>query len=106
MLTLEVLITSDYGPKLQVSKGQAAALPSLSSSNKLVSSEWHNIPEPHSQPSVASRNPIERSGEETLEEASALEDECNFYIAFVMLQFVDVLNLQLRHPEVLLICIP
>ncbi|KAK4425394.1 Nuclear transport factor 2 [Sesamum alatum] len=65
-----------------VAKGQSA-VPAQSSSNKPASSEWQHVPEPPSQPSVASLNQIERSGVETVEEASFMEDEVEVKSVYV-----------------------
>ncbi|XP_011091343.1 putative G3BP-like protein isoform X2 [Sesamum indicum] len=65
-----------------VAKGQSA-VPTQSSSNKPTSSEWQHVPEPPSQPSVASQNLTERSGVETLEEASFMEDDVEVKSVYV-----------------------
>ncbi|KAK6161115.1 hypothetical protein DH2020_004496 [Rehmannia glutinosa] len=67
-----------------VAKGQSApAVPFQTSHNKSVSTEWHYVPENPSQPSVASQNPIESSGVETLEEAPVFEDEVEVKSVYV-----------------------
>ncbi|KAI3459555.1 hypothetical protein Pfo_016218 [Paulownia fortunei] len=73
-----------YASILQVAKGQSVpAVSSQPSFNKPAPPEWQHIPETPSQPSVASANPIERSGIETLEETSAIEDEVEVKSVYV-----------------------
>ncbi|KAL2530859.1 Nuclear transport factor 2 (NTF2) family protein with RNA binding (RRM-RBD-RNP motif) domain [Forsythia ovata] len=67
-----------------LAKGQPSpAVLSQSSFNKPMPSEWQHAPESFSQPSVAASNTIERSGMETVEEASALEDEVEIKSVYV-----------------------
>ncbi|KAL2463516.1 Nuclear transport factor 2 (NTF2) family protein with RNA binding (RRM-RBD-RNP motif) domain [Forsythia ovata] len=74
-----------YASILQVAKGQSApAVPSHSSFNKPIPpSEWQHVPEPSTQPSAASSNPVERSGMDTVDEASAVEDEVEVKSVYV-----------------------
>ncbi|CAA3009223.1 G3BP isoform X2 [Olea europaea subsp. europaea] len=67
-----------------VAKGQRSpAAPSQSSFNKPTPSEWQHAPDSLRQPSVAASNTSERSGMETEEEASAMEDEVEIKSVYV-----------------------
>ncbi|KAK6122797.1 hypothetical protein DH2020_043459 [Rehmannia glutinosa] len=67
-----------------VAKGQPTpAVQSQPSFNKPAPPEWQTVPETPSQPSVASSNPIERSGFESLEETLAMEDEVEVKSVYV-----------------------
>ncbi|XP_022873179.1 putative G3BP-like protein isoform X2 [Olea europaea var. sylvestris] len=68
-----------------VAKGQSApAVPSQSSFNKPTTpSEWQHVPEPSTQPSAASSNPVERSRMDSVDEASAMEDEVEVKSVYV-----------------------
>ncbi|KAK4405986.1 hypothetical protein Sango_0605100 [Sesamum angolense] len=74
--------TRETATAMLLAKGQSA-VPAQSSSNKPATSEWQHVPEPPSQPSVESPNPIERSGVDTLEEASFMEDEVEVKSVYV-----------------------
>ncbi|CAA2964658.1 G3BP isoform X2 [Olea europaea subsp. europaea] len=67
-----------------VAKGQSApAVPSQFSFNKSTPSEWQHVPEPSTQPSAASSNPAERSGMDTVDEASAMADDVEVKSVYV-----------------------
>ncbi|KAA8548882.1 hypothetical protein F0562_000566 [Nyssa sinensis] len=67
-----------YASILQVAKGQSpltiAPQPFFNKTTP-PASEWHQVPEPPTQPSLASLIAIERSGAEAADEVSAVEDE-------------------------------
>ncbi|KAG8373207.1 hypothetical protein BUALT_Bualt12G0147000 [Buddleja alternifolia] len=66
-----------------VAKGQPApGGPSPTSFNRHAPSEWQHVPEIPSQPSVASSNPIEKSGMETFGETT-IEDEVEVKSVYV-----------------------
>lgn len=56
--------------------------------NKPTTPDWQHGSETTNQPSVVSSNPIDRSGNETLEETIAMDDEDTPYF-YVMFYFSD-----------------
>lgn len=68
---------------MQVAKAQSnQVVTSQSSFNKPATPDWQHIPETPTQPLADSSNPIERSGIETFEDTSAMDDDGDSLLLF------------------------
>lgn len=82
----EYLVSLNYYLKLQVAKVQSIPPVPQPSLNKSAPPEQHRTPETLGQPSVVSSNPVDRSGNEILEETSAMEDDGDvFYFTSLLM---------------------
>ncbi|KAL8486709.1 hypothetical protein ACS0TY_022950 [Phlomoides rotata] len=73
-----------YASILQVAKGLSTpAVTSQSTYNKPATPDWQHIPETPSQAPAASSNPIERSGIDTIEDTSAMDDDVEVKSVYV-----------------------